>query len=192
MADDKKGYCLSCGMQVELFYMLVDGKDRPHCFLCGTPIEEAKTTIAPARIKTLDLIMIADDSALAREVMVDKLVELNAAKKVIALANGEEFIESFTRKLIEKSPPQMVILDIRMPGINGVNAGLAARCIEKAFGKPNPTPLMFFSSVLCDDTLKAAMTRLSPARYINKGASATPDDLATRIVGVISKLLAGK
>jgi|GEM_PF-4649525 len=179
-------------MQVELFYMLVEGVDKPHCFLCGTPIEESKAAAAPPKIKTLDLIILADDSALAREVMVDKLIALKAARKVIALTDGEKFLESFTRKLIEKSPPQMVILDIRMPGINGVNAGLAARCIEKAFKKPNPTPLIFFSSVVCDDTLKAAMRRLTPARYINKGASATPDDLATRIVGVISRLLAEK
>lgn len=191
MAGAKKGHCLSCGQEVELFYMLVEGVDRPHCFLCGMMIDESKPSAKQTKIKTLDAIMLADDSALAREVIVDKLVELKAAHKVVALANGEEFLESYTRKLIEKSPPNLIILDIRMPGINGVNAALAARCIEKAFGKTNPTPLLFFSSVVCDDTLKSAMTRLSPARYINKGASSTPDDLAARIFGVLSKLLSG-
>lgn len=193
MSNGKKGYCIGCGLEVELFFMLVDGKDKPHCFLCGMPIEDAKQQApAQSKIKTLDLIMLADDSALAREVIVDKLIELKAARKIVALANGEEFLESFTRKFIEKAPPNMVILDIRMPGINGVNAGFAARCIERAFDSSRPVPLMFFSSVVCDDTLKAAMTRMAPARYINKGASPTPDDLAGRIVGVISKLLSGQ
>lgn len=188
----KKGYCMSCGQEVELFVMLVDGRDQPHCFLCGTPVEEGlkqNKSPQPLKIKTLDTIMLADDSALVRELIVDKLTELKAARKLVALASGEEFLESFTRKLIEKTPPQLVILDIRMPGINGINTGFAARCIERGFGKSSPVPLIFFSSVVCDDTLKAALTRLSPARYINKGASATPDDLAARIVNVISKLL---
>ncbi len=191
MGDNETGYCLGCGQEVESFNMLVDGKEVLHCFLCGMPLGDKPEVASKPKIKTLDQIMLADDSALAREVIIDQLVELKAARKVVALANGEEFIESFTRKMIEKTPPQLVILDIRMPGMNGINAGLSLRCIEKGFGVAKPVPLLFFSSVVCDDSLKAAMTRLKPARYINKGTGGTPDELATRIVSVISKLLGG-
>lgn len=187
MSEGRKVYCPSCGTDVELFYMLVDGVELPHCFLCGALIEEA-TPSAP-KIKTLDFIMLADDSHLAREVIADKLLEIRVAKKVSAYSDGEEFLQNFTASLIQKRPPNLIILDIRMPGINGINAGVSARCIEKAFRKPSPTPLLFFSSVVCDDVLKNAMKKLSPARYINKGTPSNPDELADRIVQVISKLL---
>lgn len=188
VSEGKKVYCPSCGTDVELFYMLVDGVELPHCFLCGAVIEESPTSTP--KLKTLDCIMLADDSHLAREVIVDKLLEIKAARKVSAYSDGEEFLMNFTTSLIEKRPPNLIILDIRMPGINGINAGISARCIEKAFRKTSPTPLLFFSSVVCDDVLKNAMKKLSPARYINKGSASNPDELADRIVRVISKLLA--
>lgn len=190
VSEGKKVYCPSCGTEVELFYMLVDGVELPHCFLCGSVIEESASS-AP-KIKTLDFIMLADDSHLAREVIADKLLEIKAARRVLAYSDGEEFLTNFTASLIEKHAPNLIILDIRMPGINGINAGICARCIEKAFRKTSPTPLLFFSSVVCDDVLKNAMKKLSPARYINKGSGSNPDELADRIVRVISKLLSDR
>jgi CheY-like chemotaxis protein len=83
----------------------------------------------------------------------------------------------------------LCILDIRMPVFNGVNAAMALRSIEKGFERPRKTPILFFSTVKCDDTLREVLRFTSPSRYINKGASDSPDQLADRLLEVVQRLL---
>ncbi len=76
-----------------------------------------------------------------------------------------------------------------MPGINGVNAAMALRAEEKGLAKKKPVPILFFSSVKYNDTLKDIFQHCSPARYINKGNSASPEELSERLLQVISRLM---
>ena len=68
--------------------------------------------------------LIADDEPLLREQLVAHLVRLWPELQVVAQArNGREAVELF-----DELRPQVVFLDVHMPGMNGVDA---ARCIGR-------------------------------------------------------------
>ncbi|HUT52361.1 MAG TPA: response regulator [bacterium] len=182
----QKMYCPSCGETVDTFVMLdTDMVEKHHCFVCGAEVSGR----APAAVKALEMMLVAEDSMVFREVLQDKVVERGIARQVEMADNGEEFLAMFTRRLAHGLPVSLAVLDIRMPGMNGVNAAMAMRAVEKGLGMKRPVPILFFSSVKCDDTLKELFKRCSPARYINKGASPSPENLADRLVEVIQRLL---
>jgi DNA-binding NarL/FixJ family response regulator len=184
--QSKRMYCPSCGQDVETFIMLQDGDERHFCFLCSSPLSE---TPSHEPMKPMDTILIADDSAVFREVLKDKLAEKKVARNVMVSGNGEEFLTLFTNRLYKKEPVSFVILDIRMPVFNGVNAAMAMRGVEKGFEAKRRVPILFFSTVVCDDTLREVLKYCAPARYINKGSSSSPDELAQRLYEVIRRLI---
>jgi len=185
---EKKMYCPSCGEDVDTFFMLEEGEEARHCFVCGMKISGGAQ---PARsLRALEFMMVAEDSMVFREVLKDKVLELELAKEVELAADGEEFLELFTRRLSSGKPVSLAVLDIRMPGMNGVNAAMALRAVEKGLGRKKPSPILFFSSVKCDDTLRKVFAQCAPARYINKGNSKSPEELSDRLVDVVSRLLA--
>ena len=62
------------------------------------------------------------------------------------------------------------------------------RAIEKALNI-NPTPILFFTAYKCDENFKKIFSFCEPAKYVNKGVSSTPDQLASRIAQVVERLL---
>ena len=68
--------------------------------------------------------LIADDEPLLREQLVAQLARLWPELQVVAQArNGREAVELF-----DEHQPQVVFLDVHMPGLNGVEV---ARCIDR-------------------------------------------------------------
>ena len=68
--------------------------------------------------------LIADDEPLLRERLVSHLARLWPELQVVAQArNGREAVELF-----DEHTPQVVFMDVHMPGMNGVEA---ARCIGR-------------------------------------------------------------
>ena len=183
----KKIYCPSCGEKVDTFVMLdTELTENYHCFACGAQLSEGK---AGSGRKPLELMLVAEDSMVFREVIRDKIIELEIAKDVVLSPNGEEFLAVFTHRVSHNHPVSLAVLDIRMPGMNGINAAMALRAVERGLGVKRPTPILFFSTVQCDDTLREVLKRCAPARYINKGASPSPEGLADRLAEVINRLI---
>ena len=196
MGNESKGkkFCPSCGENVDTYF--VDrsggtenkGKKRGDicCIFCGMIVEDVSSTgsdVTPAKS-----ILISDDSAMVRELVADMLKENGLTKDVIASKDGSDFITLFVKKISEKTPFSLVILDVSMPILNGVNAAISMRAIEKAL-KMKSTPVLFFTAQKCDDNFKKVLAYCKPALYVNKGVSSTPDLLASRVSQVITKLL---
>lgn len=188
----EKKFCPSCGENVDTYFVdrsggvECEGKKRGDicCIFCGMIVEDISgSDVIPAKS-----ILISDDSAMVRELITDMLKENGLTKEVIASKDGSDFITLFVRKISEKSPFSLVILDVSMPILNGVNAAIAMRAIEKAL-KMKSTPVLFFTAQKCDENFKKVLAYCKPALYVNKGVSSTPDLLASRVSQVISKLL---
>ena len=64
-----------------------------------------------------------------------------------------------------------------MPVVNGVNAAIAMRAIEKGYDLKKPIPILFFTAKQCDETFKKVLSYTTPAKYINKGTGTSPDPL---------------
>lgn len=179
-----KRYCPSCGEMVETLVMVRAGKEEARCSNCGMLLSETGT-----KIKTLQSVLAAEDSpALLRKVA--EMLELKKiAHNVVQCKNGEEFVMQATSRLRAGLPVNLAILDVQMPILNGVNAAIALRAIERARNHKSRIPILFFTATKCDETFQQVLKYCAPARYINKGAGSSPEEFADRLYQVISGLL---
>ena len=190
MAEAKKLYCPSCGENVEYFVMLTEGDEICHCSICGLILHREEAQAKPAeKLKTLQSVVAAEDSPVLLKTLSHMLVDKNITRGVEPCKNGEEFITAMVGRLKQNLPISLVILDVNMPILNGINAAVIMRAIERGFGKKRPTPILFFTSYRCDDTFKKVLKYCAPARYINKGTGSSPDEFAQRLYQVVSQLL---
>jgi len=191
MAEEKRLYCPSCGENVEYFVMLTEGEEIAHCSICGLILQKEEPKEAAAgKIKALQNVVAAEDSPVLLKTLSQMLLDKNIAKAVDPCKNGEDFITTVVERLKKNLPISLVILDVNMPILNGINAAVIYRAIERGFGKKRPTPLLFFTSYRCDDTFKKVLKYCAPAKYINKGTGSSPDEFAQRLYQVVFQLLA--
>jgi len=178
-------YCPACGAQSETKVVARDGREVTECATCGLGL--ASTQALP--YKPINEILFADDSDLLRVAIEDVLVDKKLASSVLAASNGQDFLEKFVRRLREGKPIDVIMLDVQMPIMNGFNAAVALRAIERAYDLPAPTPLIFFSSQPCDDKAKKVLQFCGRAIYVNKVASPNLAELATRVEQVLVNML---
>ena len=178
-------YCPACGSTGETRAAQRGDRDVMECATCGLALETSR----PLPYKPIDEILFADDSDLLRLAIEDVLVEKKLARSVLAAGDGQQFLDLFTRRLREGRPVGLVMLDVQMPVMNGFNAAVAMRAIERAFELAAPTPLMFFSSQPCDDMARKVLHFCGRAIYVNKVASPNLGELATRVEQVLVNLL---
>jgi len=180
-----QGYCPSCGETVDAFVMITGGEEKIHCSQCGLMLDEIKDkTVEP-----LETVIIAEDSGVLREMLGTTLREKKVARSVITCPDGKDFLSSLTEKMKNNEPVNLAILDVQMPLINGINAAKTMRAMEEGFKRTKKIPILFFSVVRCDENFKKFLNFCKPAAYLNKGTSATPEQLASRVYEVISRLL---
>ncbi|MDH3974980.1 MAG: response regulator [Deltaproteobacteria bacterium] len=186
----KRMFCPSCGENVDTFVLEREGAapgdlaEELLCSHCGMlVVDQCKKEVSP-----VESILICDDSSMIRELLGDVLTKSKLAKKVVASRDGSDFITCFTKSIMEKSFFSLVVLDLAMPVLNGTNAAIAMRAIEKAHHM-KPAPILFFTAYKCDENFKKVLSFCKPALYVNKGVSSTPDLLASRISQVVERLL---
>ncbi len=138
--------------------------------------------------KQMRRVVIVEDSVLLREVTRDLLTERELASDVIDCDDGPNFIEAFTKAIKADEKPDLVVLDVKMPGMDGREAAYAVRAIEKGLGVKR-TPILFFSAMLCDAEFKGMLRDIGNARYIRKSDGSEPAELGNRIASVLERLL---
>lgn len=180
-----RGYCPSCGEETDVFVMIVGGVEKAHCSQCGLMLDE----IVGAKAEALDTVLVAEDSAVLRDTLSTALREMKIARSVIACPDGKVFLSALSERMKNNEPVNLVILDVQMPVINGINAAKTMRAMEEGFKRPRKIPILFFSVVRCDENFKKFLVFCKPAAYVNKGVSMTPEKLAGRVSEVVSRLL---
>lgn len=157
----------------------------------ATDLEAMKRATEGGPVRQMNQVMLAEDSTFLRQITRDLLVSQQLAKDVVDCEDGVAFVEAYTRALVGGSRPDLVVLDVRMPGLDGQQAAFAMRAVETALGQKR-TPILFFSSVLCDEDFKAILKELGNARYIRKSEDGDAQQLGERIVSVLGRLVGGR
>lgn len=132
-------------------------------------------------------VVVAEDSALLREVLKDALEQAGVCSAVRSCSNGAELLQAIFGAVAQRQAVDLAVLDVDMPLLNGYYAAIALRAVEKGLGT-RPTPIVFFTAYPCDDTFKKVLEHCQPARYLNKGADASPPQIAARLVQVLASL----
>lgn len=178
-------FCPACGENVETYVVNRQGSTEVCCIHCGMLVEGMSSkNVAPAK-----LVLAADDSPMIRELLKEVMVTKSLADNVIGCTDGVDFLITYTNKLKTQEPVSLVILDVAMPMLNGINAAMALRAIEKGF-QLRPAPILFFTAYKCDENFQKVLAYCKPAEYVNKGVSSTPEQLELRVSQVATKLLA--
>jgi CheY-like chemotaxis protein len=139
-------------------------------------------------VRQMRCVFLVEDSTFLRQVARDLLTSRNLAKEVIESADGPAFLEEFTRATLAGRKPELVILDVRMPDLDGREVAFALRAIEAGLGVKR-TPILFFSAVLCDEPFKQVLADLGNAKYIRKAEGGDVQQLGERIVAVLERLV---
>ncbi len=145
----------------------------------------------PEAVRKLRRVVIVEDSSFLREVTRDLLLSKGIARDVVDCEDGLVFLETFTKWARAGEKPDLIVLDVRMPGMDGREAAYALRAIEKVLGVKR-TPVLFFSGILCDADFKTALQDIGNARYIKKAEGGDAQQLGERIVAVLSRLVGTK
>jgi CheY-like chemotaxis protein len=155
----------------------------------GSAHAEVEIPIEPSFPPTpvFEQVLVAEDSALLREVIKDSLAEAGISRAVRSCGNGEEFLQAMAEGIGQQRVPDLAILDVGMPVLNGYYAAIALRAVERGLKVP-PTPIVYFTARACDETFKKVLEYTQPARYLNKGADAAPPRIAARLVQVLASL----
>lgn len=177
-------FCPSCGDNVETYVVDRHGTKEVCCIHCGMLVEG----IPVQKATPAGLAIISDDSSVIRERLKEMLISEGLATEVLSSNDGFDFISVFTSTVKEKRPVSLVVLDVEMPLLNGINAAMAMRALEK--GVPiQPTPILFFTAQKCDEHFQKILAHCKPAEYVNKGANSPPDILTSRVSQVARVLL---
>jgi CheY-like chemotaxis protein len=185
-ASDKM-FCASCGEQVEYFVMLSEGDEIKHCSICGLILHQQEPE--GPKLKTLQHVVAAEDSTALLKTVSRMLMDKKITKSVDACKNGEEFVGTVVERVKQDLPISLAILDVNMPILNGINAAVILRAIERGYERKRATPILFFTSYKCDDTFKKVLKYCAPAKYINKGTGSSPEEFAERLYLVVYQLL---
>lgn len=184
MADTK--YCLCCGEMVPYNYVERYERREMTCAYCGFVLDVQKLW-EPSSVGE-GYVLIAEDSKYVRNIILDALKTSKFSSNIVDFDNGLELTTAFSRLIAGHASIDVAIIDLNMPIMDGITAARTIRAIE-AQHKLSSTPIIFFSSMKADESLKAQMDMLSPASYVNKGSDPDPDSLATRVEQLVGYLI---
>lgn len=182
-AQIPKVFCPSCGIMVDPFVMITGGEERIHCTECGLDLSKKEF-----KKQGLDRVLIADDSAIMRKQVSEFMVNSGMAKDIIESENGRMFLSQLSDLLKVKATVDLIILDVNMPIINGIDAARTVRALETGLKLTRKIPILYFSIVKCDENFKKMMTLTKPSAYLNKGASPDKEEFSKRLIDVIDRI----
>jgi DNA-binding NarL/FixJ family response regulator len=104
-------------------------------------------------------VLVCDDVAMLRELI---RYELEEDEGVVVVGEAENGIDSV--RLVVELKPDVVVLDLAMPGIDGLEALSRMRALESP-------PAVLVHSGFDADTMRDQVMALGAARYLEKGGN---------------------
>ena len=97
--------------------------------------------------------------------------QLSTYGECVAVSSGADAIEEFQGALSKGAPFDVVCLDVRMPGINGLNVLAVLRKHEDESGKSGHTKIIMTTAVTAEEAVDKAHRKHCDA-YLTKPISA--------------------
>lgn len=182
-------FCPVCGDNVRCNEVIEGKMKKVVCNNCSYLVSEKKynpstTERSIPKGKPFERIINAEDTATIRESLASTIREAKIARDVLSVNNGFEFLVAYQKAVDDGTRVDLVILDVEMPVLDGINAAIAMRAVEKGCGRRR-TPILFFTSNAMDDTFIRALRYLAPARHMQKGETMQGLQFANDLVKAI-------
>lgn len=135
-------------------------------------------------------VLVAEDSGLLAALLKDAFQAHGVGDDVRVFKDGHSFVAGVAEALARQRRPRLLVIDIQLPGMDGLAAGREVRAMEASAGAP-PVPIVFFSSREEDETITAAVVDCFPARFVRKEDQSGPATVALVGARLIRDLLEG-
>ena len=182
---EKTRYCPSCGENVPVYEFAMEKGIELRCSFCSFPLDLETPQLRGAK----GALIVADDAQTITTMVKDYFTGKQLFDPIFPASHGGEVLKHLVALWKDGKTVELVILDIKMPVLNGAQVAVAIRWLEKGFGILSPTPLIFLSGVRITEDLKKVMEYCQPSYYINKASGGSPDELLNRIDHVARSLL---
>lgn len=135
-------------------------------------------------------ILIAEDSPLLLALLKDALLAHGVGSLVEAFPDAERFYEGYLRRVDEGGGVKLLVIDIQLPGEDGLTLGRRVRDLERDRGLLG-APLIFFSGRAEDEEITLALGDCFPARYVQKVDEGGPAQVALEGALLMRRMLEG-
>ena len=167
----------------------VFAEETGRCANCGFKVDFSIAPSTTTLNKTMfERVAIVEDMDAIRLLVRDTLIQHRMCDLVDDFTHGGVFIQSLQAMVHLGRIYDLVILDLQMPMVNGLQAASFLRNLEKKNAWV-PSPILFFSSVVCDPRLQQQFQTLGPAVYLNKATIGNKENLPERLYQVLIALL---
>ena len=184
-----QAFCHACGIQVEVVEMTmgtgVSAQEFSRCINCGFDLTNAAKESGSDEL--FGKVAIVEDMQQIRKAVKEDILKHKIAGFVDEFEDGGKFIQSLRKAPPGNQPYNLVILDLNMPVVDGMKTAQFIRTMEKPMGW-QPIPILFFSSVVCDQRLQQRVQTMSPALYLNKATIKSRQNLPDRLRHVLDVL----
>lgn len=92
------------------------------------------------------LIIVAEDVAMNMTLIISILKQLVAGAEIVEATNGRQVVE-----ITEKIKPDLILMDVQMPVMDGLEATLQIREMEAVMGVKSPVPIVALSAGVSSD-----------------------------------------
>lgn len=160
-------YCPRCNKDVEVIEVSMGtrgGGATLRCAECGAVLAEKDEKSPDERLK-LTRVITAGYSDIQNDLIIAALVRNQYADVLEGCSSGEELLVKTTNLLYKRAAPKLLMLEVNMPIMNGINAALCLRSIEKGISA-SKIPILFFTQKPLDEMFTKAIKFLTPAKYV--------------------------
>lgn len=126
---------------------------------------ERVTAEIPLSSPLYSSVFIAGYSEGEREFLGQEMEKALLAEKSYLFSNGEEVLVEVIRWFEEKRKPGFLVLDLKMPIINGINTAISLRAYERAYGLKELLPVVFFLDPPDTEAFRKVLSFCSPSFY---------------------------
>ena len=153
-----------------------------------TPSVEPEPSVKPE----IQEVWLAGFTPALRQVLIE-VVEETLVGHATAFTDGEKVLTEFSARLESDSGPDLIILDIRMPLISGVNTAISIRAFEQGFARPKKIPITFFGQVPNPAFFEKVLQFCQPASYLPTASRAKEFRVqAVKLIAKAKKELSGR
>ena len=195
---ENTAYCPACGTTVPIIEVTlgrgVSAVEVPRCGQCGFIFKGKPKAAPPAPLTAptgggpmFQRVAIADDLTQVREALAQDLLQFGLVGEVQQFENGATVAAAIQSKSNTGPPFDLYILDIEMPFFDGLKAAGLLRAVEKQEGWRG-APVLFLTSLQCDEGLRNKMDALFPAIYYNKSSVGGRHNLGARLAAVLNAI----
>lgn len=103
-----------------------------------------------------------------------------------AFPDGEKVLRELSTRLDSDSGPDLIILDLRMPLISGVNTAIAIRAFEQGFVRSSKIPIAFLGQTPDPASMEKVIQFCHPASYMVSSLRA--DELREHAMELMEKV----